>query len=47
LRLDAGSYLVTPLPQHNTHGGPRLSLRVDAGATTRVLVRFLGFPQME
>jgi len=47
LRLDAGSYLITPLPQHNTHGGPRLTLRVRAGTTTKALVRFLGYPQME
>jgi hypothetical protein len=47
LRLDAGSYLITPLPQHNTHGGPRLTVRVRAAATTSALVRFLGYPQME
>jgi hypothetical protein len=46
LRLDAGSYLITPLAQHSTHGGPRLTVRVRAGAVTTVLVRFVGFPQM-
>lgn len=47
VRLAAGSYLVTPLPQHNTHGGPRLTVRVRAGMTTTVLVRFVGYPRME
>jgi hypothetical protein len=47
LRLAAGTYLITPLPQRNTHGGPRLTARVHAGASTTVLVRFVGFPQME
>jgi hypothetical protein len=46
LRLDAGSYLITPLAQHSTHGGPRLTVHVRAGAVTTVLVRFVGFPQM-
>jgi hypothetical protein len=46
LRLAAGMYLVTPLPQRNTHGGPRLTVRIRAGATTAVLVRFVGYPQM-
>jgi hypothetical protein len=46
VRLGAGTYLVTPLPQRSTHGGPRLTVRIRAGATTRVLVRFVGFPQM-
>ena len=46
LRLDAGSYLITPLAQHSTHGGPRLTVRVRAGAVTTVLVRFVGYPQM-
>jgi hypothetical protein len=46
LRLDAGSYLITPLAQYRTHGGPRLTVRVRAAAVTTVLVRFVGFPQM-
>jgi hypothetical protein len=46
VRLDAGTYIVTPLPQRNTRGGPRLTIRVRAGAATTALVRFLGFPQM-
>ena len=47
LRLSPGSYLVTPLPGGKTHGGPRLIVRVRAGAATTVLVRFVGVPQME
>ena len=47
LRLSPGSYLVTPLPGRNTHGGPRLTVRVRAGSVTTILVRFVGFPQME
>jgi hypothetical protein len=47
LRLSPGSYLVTPLPGRNTHGGPRLTVRVRAGSVTTLLVRFVGFPQME
>jgi hypothetical protein len=46
LRLDVGSYLITPLAQHGTHGGPRLTVRVRAGAVTTALVRFVGYPQM-
>ena len=46
MRFGVGSYLVTPLPQHNTHGGPRLTLRVRAGAVTTALVRFVGYPRM-
>ncbi len=47
LRLSPGSYLVTPLPGRNTHGGPRLTVRVRAGSVTTMLVRFVGFPQMQ
>ncbi|HST17352.1 MAG TPA: hypothetical protein VLK36_06760 [Gaiellaceae bacterium] len=47
LRLSPGSYRVTPLPGRNTHGGPPLTVRLRAGAATTVLVRFVGFPQME
>jgi hypothetical protein len=46
VRLDAGTYVVTPLPQHNTRGGTRLIVRVQAGTVTTALVRFLGYPQM-
>jgi hypothetical protein len=48
VRLPAGGYTVTPLPQPALHtlGGPRLTVRIRAGATTRVLVRFEGFPKM-
>jgi hypothetical protein len=47
VRLGAGSYLLTPLPQHNTRGGTRVTVHVRAGATTTALVRFVGYPQME
>ena len=47
LRVEAGTYVVTPLPGRSTHGGPRLVVRVRAGAATTVLVRFDGYPQME
>lgn len=46
LRLAAGAYDVTPLRQAHTLGGAQLHVRVTAGAVTRVLVRFVGFPQM-
>jgi hypothetical protein len=45
-RLDAGAYTLTPLPQAHTHGGTRLRVRVQAGAATRVVVRYIGFPMM-
>ena len=45
-RLGTGVYFLTPLPQHSTHGGKRLTVRVRAGAVTTALVRFLGYPQM-
>lgn len=47
VRRAVGSYIITPLAQHNTHGGPRLTVRVRAGMTTTVLVRFAGYPRME
>ena len=47
LLLPAGAYVITPLPQRNTHGGTRLTVQVRAGESTTTLVRFLGFPQME
>ena len=48
VRLPVGSYKVTPLPQPALHtlGGAQLTVRIRAGATTRILVRFVGFPQM-
>ena len=42
-----GGYLITPLPQRNTHGGTRLTVQVRAGESITTLVRFIGFPQME
>jgi hypothetical protein len=46
LVLPVGAYSVTPLPQKNTRGGPRLTVRVSAGQTTWIRVRFVGFPMM-
>ncbi|MGB2875588.1 MAG: hypothetical protein WBB76_08970 [Gaiellaceae bacterium] len=47
LLLTSGAYVITPLPQRHTHGGNRLNVRVRAGESTTVLVRFAGYPQME
>ena len=47
LRLPPGSYTVTTLPQAHTRGGTTLQVRIRAGAVTRILVRFQGFPMME
>lgn len=46
LRLAAGAYEVTPLRQAHALAGTPLRVRVTAGAVTRLLVRFEGFPQM-
>jgi hypothetical protein len=45
--LTPGTYSITPLPQRHTHGGKPLTARVRAGATTRIQVRFVGYPMME
>ena len=47
LRLPPGSYTVATLPQAHTGGGTTLQVRIRAGALTRILVRFQGFPMME
>ena len=47
VRLAPGSYTVTALPQTHTRGGPTLHVRIRAGALTRILLRFQGFPMME
>ena len=47
VRLAVGTYLVTPLHQGNTRGGPQVKVRIRAGLATTALVRFEGFPQME
>ena len=46
--LPAGHYVVTPLaqPAQHTNGGKRLIVQVRAGRTTRILVRFEGYPRM-
>jgi hypothetical protein len=46
LRLSVGRYVVTPLAQPQTHGGPSLTVRIRAGRVTRILVRFQGYPKM-
>ncbi len=46
LALTVGTYLVTPLPQGQARGGPRLTVRVHANETTAIRVRFAGFPRM-
>jgi hypothetical protein len=46
LRLPAGRYTVTPLPQAHTHGGTSLRVWIEADTLTRVRVRFQGFPLM-
>lgn len=46
LRLAPGAYDVTPLRQPHTLQGTPIRVRITAGAVTRVLVRFEGFPKM-
>jgi hypothetical protein len=46
LSLAAGRYTLTPLPQSHTRGGAPVSVRIRAGGTATVAVRFLGFPMM-
>jgi hypothetical protein len=46
VRLATGDYQVSPLVQAHTSGGPKLTIRVRSGHTTRLLVRFLGIPRM-
>ena len=46
LTLAAGSYSISPLAQQHTKGGRSLTARVRAGQTTRIKVRFLGYPMM-
>jgi hypothetical protein len=44
--LPVGTYRVTPLPGAHTRGGILQTVRIAAGQTLRILVRFVGFPQM-
>jgi hypothetical protein len=46
VRLSTGDYQVLPLVQARTSGGPKLTVRIRPGHTTRILVRFLGIPRM-
>src|SRR5579864_6665344 len=40
LALPAGSYVIVPLAQSGTTGGPKLGVRIRPGQTTYVVVRF-------
>jgi hypothetical protein len=46
VRLSSGDYQVTPAVQDHTTGGRRLTIHIRSGQTTRILVRFNGFPRM-
>ena len=46
LVLTSGAYTIVPLPQTHTRGGRTLTASVRAGQTTRITVRFLGYPMM-
>jgi len=46
LALAAGRYRLLGLLQQHTRGGSPIIVTVKADRTTRVLVRFQGFPQM-
>jgi hypothetical protein len=46
VRLDAGTYVITPLAQPHTHGGKPLTIHIRSGEVTRTLVRYQGYPQM-
>jgi hypothetical protein len=46
LVLASGTYSIIPLAQTHTRGGTTITARVRAGRTTRVTVRFLGYPMM-
>ncbi len=46
LVLAAGTYTIIPLAQTHARGGATFTARVHAGQTTRITVRFLGYPMM-
>ena len=46
LQLTKGDYQVTPLVQAHTSGGRKLTIHIQPGHTTKILVRFLGVPRM-
>jgi hypothetical protein len=46
LRLTSGDYLITPLPGQHTRGGKNITAHIAAGSTTRITVRYLGYPEM-
>ena len=46
VRLSSGDYLITPLPGQHTRGGKNITTHITADSTTRISVRYLGYPQM-
>src|SRR5947208_2307746 len=46
LRLSPGRYVVRTLAMPHTTGATRLVVAVRAGATTRIVLRYDGFPKM-
>jgi hypothetical protein len=46
VRLSAGVYQIMPLVQAHTSGGPKLTVQIRSGHTSRILVRFRGVPRM-
>ena len=46
LALATGRYQLTPLPETHTTGGTRITVTIQAAATTWTRVRFQGLPRM-
>jgi len=46
LRLSGGDYLLTSLPQQHTRGSKSITIHIQAGHTTQVTLRYIGYPQM-
>lgn len=46
VHLRAGTYVVKTLPMPHARGGSRIVVTVRAGLTTRVVLRYDGFPKM-
>jgi hypothetical protein len=44
VRISSGDYLLRPLAQRHTHGGKSITVHLAARVTTRVTVRFIGYP---
>jgi hypothetical protein len=41
-----GDYVIAPLAQRHTRGGKTVTAHITAVSSTRVTVRFIGYPQM-